>query len=208
MSVTHKASPLAKKILQAKQVLQVHPDDELKVVLLPMWCQEKKDVNYLSELRVRVPKVRSFLFVQKKSVRLEIEAYSKPWQKDGNSILNEYASLITGYDTFGPLTVVCLYNDKIIDMHEFAKLCTENGKFLREYSDKDKKFSGFYGDMLHRLVRGTAKHPECPVCGTKLPAANSDSASAAADAGSAAADSGSAAADSGSAAADSGSAVD
>jgi hypothetical protein len=139
-------------------ILQVHTDDQLELITLPTWCQEKKDLPDLAELHLRVPLVRTFQFVTE-PVTLEIDVYSNCKCAMGDqAIENEYASKITGYETFGPLTVVCMCDQKIINMEQFTNLCKENGKFLRKYSDKEKKFSGSYGDMLHRLVLGTAKH--------------------------------------------------
>jgi hypothetical protein len=180
-------------------ILQVRPDDKLELITLPTWCEKTIDLDDVTELRFKTgTRKRTFLFV-KAPVRLVVEVFCNRQEQHGDySIKNVYASKITGYcHIYGPVTVVCTCDEKIINMQLFVKLCRENGRAMYEYSNEEKKFVDFYGDMLHRLVLGTEKHealhgPYCAVCDYNHPAA--DSGSAAADSGSAAADSGSAAA--------------
>jgi len=118
---------------------------------------------------------------------------------------NFYAAKITGQAISGPFTVACMCNEQIVNMDEFLKLCTENGKNFREFKlGTEKQFPGLEGDMLHRLVKARAKwearkkeeREACCVCDSP------DIDSGAAASGSGAAASGSGAAASGSEAAE------
>jgi hypothetical protein len=90
-------------------ILQVRTDNKLELITLPTWCQKKKDLHDLPELHFKTgTRVRTFLFM-KQPVTLVVDVYSNSQEQNGDqSIMNEYALMITGYDTFGPLTVVCM----------------------------------------------------------------------------------------------------
>ena len=71
---------------------------------------------------------------------------------------NFYAAKITGQAISGPFTVACMCNEQIVNIDEFLKLCTENGKQFREFKlGTEKQFPGLEGDMLHLLVKTRAK---------------------------------------------------
>jgi hypothetical protein len=140
------------------EILQVLPKPELMLIKLPPWCKKIKDLDDVRELMFKTgSRNRTFLFVRK-PVRLVVEVFCNPQEQHGDySIENGYASRITGYDTFGPLTVVCTCNGILVSMQTFLKLCMENGKPLRKYTDQEKNFPGIYGDMLQRLVLGSER---------------------------------------------------
>jgi hypothetical protein len=113
------------------EILQVLPHTKLKLIKLPPSCKNTKDLDNLSELKfVTGSRKRTFLFLEAPS--LTVEVFCNPQEQHGDySIKNEYASRITGHNTFGPLTVVCTCDDIIISFDTFVKLCIENGKKLR-----------------------------------------------------------------------------
>jgi hypothetical protein len=138
--------------------VQVLPDTQLKLIKLPPWCKKTINLDDVTELMfVNGLRRRTFLFV-KAPVRVTVDVFCNPQEQHGDySIKNEYASRITGHDTFGPLTVVCMCDHKIICMQTFSKLCRENGKPLRKYTDEEKIFPGIYGDMLQLMVSGSER---------------------------------------------------
>jgi hypothetical protein len=72
---------------------------------------------------------------------------------------NFYALKITGKPISGPLTVVCICDEQIINMPTFMKLCRENGMQLREFKfGTEKQFPGVEGDMLHYLLKTRRKY--------------------------------------------------
>jgi hypothetical protein len=153
------------------EILQVLPEPKLMLIKLPPWCKKTIDLDDVTELMFVTgsQSKRTFLFVRA-PVRLTVDVFCNRQKQHGDySIKNVYASRITGYDTFGPLTVVCMCDDKIISMQTFLKLCRENGKALYKYTDKEKNFPGIYGDMLQRLVRGAERELEAAGSKRKAP---------------------------------------
>jgi len=145
----------------------VLPEPKLKLIKLPPSCKKIIDLHDVPALMFTTFLLKRTFGFLKKPVQLFVDVFWLPEEQHGDqSIKNEYASMITGQETFGPLTVVCLCDQKIISMQQFVKLCTDNGMVLRAYSDKERKFSGIHGDMLHRLVRGTGRRL---LAGTLLP---------------------------------------
>ena len=150
--------------------LRLTYDGELEEQTLPIWVRTEEDL-YHPFLEKKYFK-RRFEFL-KTPVRLIVDVYSTVRRKNGSEeCLNEYASKITGKDTFGTLIVVFMCSDDlpeegsprslspatIISMKKFLHMCSYHGKFLREYPRDEKKFPGLSGDMLHRLCLGMAKH--------------------------------------------------
>jgi len=119
-------------------------------VTLPSSCKTEKDLlKYLQKSET----VSIFGFTEK----LQILAVAKCPGAAAHEEFNFYALKISGKAISGPFTIVCIYNEQIVNMDEFLKLCTENGMRFREFTRKEKQFDGTVGDMLHRLVKARAK---------------------------------------------------
>jgi hypothetical protein len=119
---------------------------------LPSSCKTEENLlTYLGQSKT----ITNFMFTRK----LKILAIA---HCPGVSALMEhnfYAAKITGEPISGPLTVVCISDEQIVNMDEFFQLCKESGMPMRDFKlGTEKQFPGLEGDMLHRLVRTNMKH--------------------------------------------------
>jgi len=183
---------------EEKKIWQILPHQggfgygTLLEVTLPSSCKTEKDLlKYLQKSET----VSIFGFTEK----LQILAVANCPGAAAHEEFNFYAAKISGEAISGPFTIVCIYNEQIVNMDEFLKLCTENGMRFREFKRKEKQFDGSVGDMLHRLVKAMAKF--------KARQKEERQASPDIDSGAAASGSGAAASSSGAAASGSGAAT-